>query len=104
MSVTGLGFVERDLTAAEVERVVREGLAALPVDGRRVLCLIPDGTRTMPMPLLFGLLERELGPRVAALDYLVALGTHPPMRMRIARLKGMSYQRMKAEGQLPAQG
>ena len=32
------------------------------------------------------------------------LGTHPPMRMRIARLKGMSYQRMKAEGQLPAQG
>jgi len=33
----------------------------------------------MPMPLMFGLLERELGPRVAALDYLVALGTHSPM-------------------------
>jgi nickel-dependent lactate racemase len=79
VSVIGLGFVERDLTPAEVEQVVREGLAALPVDDRRVLCLIPDGTRTMPMPLLFGLLERELGPRVNALDYLVALGTHPPM-------------------------
>jgi nickel-dependent lactate racemase len=79
VSVTGLGFAERDLTAVEVEQAVREGLAALPVDGVRVLCLIPDGTRTMPMPLLFGLLERELGPRVTALDYLVALGTHPPM-------------------------
>ena len=49
------------------------------VDGRRVLVLIPDGTRTMPMPAMFEILERELGPRVAALDYLVALGTHSPM-------------------------
>lgn len=29
-------------------------------------------------------------------------GTHPPMAMRIARLKGMAYQRLKAEGQFPA--
>ena len=55
------------------------GLARLPVDAKRVLLLIPDGTRTMPMPLMFAVLEQELGPRVAALDYLVALGTHPPM-------------------------
>jgi len=67
------------LSPADVESIAREGLAALPVDGKRVLVLIPDGTRTMPMPLMFGLLERELGPRVAALDYLVALGTHSPM-------------------------
>jgi nickel-dependent lactate racemase len=33
----------------------------------------------MPMPLMFETIERELGPRVAALDYLVALGTHTPM-------------------------
>lgn len=29
-------------------------------------------------------------------------GTHPPMATRVIRLKGMAYQRMKAEGQLPA--
>jgi lactate racemase len=28
---------------------------------------------------MFGVLEQELGPRVAALDFLVALGTHSPM-------------------------
>jgi heat shock protein HtpX len=28
--------------------------------------------------------------------------THPPMAMRIARLRGMAYQRLKAEGQLPS--
>jgi nickel-dependent lactate racemase len=31
------------------------------------------------MPAMFDLLERHLGPRVTALDFLVALGTHPPM-------------------------
>ena len=33
----------------------------------------------VPMALMFATLERVLGPRVAALDYLVALGTHMPM-------------------------
>jgi heat shock protein HtpX len=30
------------------------------------------------------------------------LATHPPMAMRITRLKGMAFQRLKATGQLPA--
>ena len=79
MTVVGRGLVEGHLPAEDVARIAREGLAPLPLDGRRVLVLIPDGTRTMPMPLMFDILERELLPRVAALDYLVALGTHPPM-------------------------
>jgi nickel-dependent lactate racemase len=79
MGVFGNGVAEGYLSREEIDTVAREGLAALPVDGRRVLVIIPDGTRTMPMPTMFSLLERELGPRVAALDYLVALGTHSPM-------------------------
>jgi nickel-dependent lactate racemase len=75
----GQGVVEGYLTREQIDRVAADGCAALPVDGRRVLVIIPDGTRTMPMPLVYELLERELGPRVAALDYLVALGTHSPM-------------------------
>jgi nickel-dependent lactate racemase len=42
--------------------------------------IIPDGTRTMPMPLMFDLLQQEIGARASACDYLVALGTHPHMR------------------------
>jgi len=79
MGVVGQGVAEGFLEPAVVARVVADGLASLPLDGRRVIVLIPDGTRTMPMPLLFDLLDRELGPRVAALDFLVALGTHSPM-------------------------
>jgi nickel-dependent lactate racemase len=78
-TVVGHGVAEGYLSTEEIVRLAREGLARLPLDGRRVLVLIPDGTRTMPMPLMFETLERELGERVAALDYLVALGTHTPM-------------------------
>jgi lactate racemase len=77
--VVGRGVLDGYLTREEVSAIAREGLAKLPVDGLRVLVLIPDGTRTMPMPFMFELLEQCLGPRVTALDYLVALGTHTPM-------------------------
>jgi nickel-dependent lactate racemase len=77
--VIGKGVAQGILTSQEFEATAREGLRAAHVDGRRVLALIPDGTRTMPMPMMFDILERELGPRVASLDYLVALGTHAPM-------------------------
>jgi nickel-dependent lactate racemase len=79
MPIVSKGVTSGYLTRDEVAGVVRDGLGRLPLDGRRVLVLIPDGTRTMPMPLMFDALERDLLPRVAALDYLVALGTHSPM-------------------------
>jgi nickel-dependent lactate racemase len=77
--VVGRGLIEGYLSNEELADIAHDGLAQLPVDGARVLVLIPDGTRTMPMPLMFETLERELGRRVSALDYLVALGTHTPM-------------------------
>lgn len=79
MSAVGKGVLTGFLPTEEVRKVAADGLARLPLDGKRVLVIIPDGTRTMPMPLLFDTLERELSPRVAALDFLVALGTHTPM-------------------------
>jgi len=87
--ITGRGLAAGFLPAEEVVRLTSEGLATLPVDGKRVLVLIPDGTRTMPTPLMYDTLERELEPRTAALDYLVALGTHAPMSdAQLTRLVG----------------
>jgi nickel-dependent lactate racemase len=79
MDVVGRGLVDGYLPPEDVARLAGDGLAKLSLDGLRVLVIIPDGTRTMPMPLMFEILEREVGPRVSALDYLVALGTHSPM-------------------------
>ncbi len=75
----GNGYTDRYLSDDETRAIVRAGLASLSLAGKRVLFLIPDGTRTMPMPQLFAVFAEELGGKVAALDYLVALGTHQPM-------------------------
>jgi len=56
-----------------------EALAQQDLDGKRVLIIIPDSTRTAPLPLFFKLFHELLQERVEALDYLVALGTHSPM-------------------------
>jgi lactate racemase len=87
--LTGTGATDRILTEDDVRETLARALDDLPLDGQRVLVLIPDGTRTMPMPLLFRLLYEQVGRRVAALDYLIALGTHPPMSAEaIDRLVG----------------
>ena len=75
----GSGQAERFLSAAEVEEIVQAGVEQMRPHGRRVLAIVPDGTRTMPLAQMVDLLERELRPRAQALDYLVALGTHQPM-------------------------
>jgi len=71
--------VSHFLTPEESASIIREGLAQCPFDGKSVLVLVPDLTRTMPLPAFFRILARELLPRVARLDFLVALGTHAPL-------------------------
>jgi nickel-dependent lactate racemase len=41
--------------------------------------IVPDGTRTAPVGLLFQTLFREIGEVARAFDVLIALGTHQPM-------------------------
>lgn len=67
------------LADAEVEATIRDGLAQLPFDGKRVLVLVPDLTRTMPLAWFFRLIVASLRPRAKRVDFLVALGTHSPL-------------------------
>src|SRR5512134_3752746 len=81
------------LTDTEVEQIVAGGLADLPLNGKRVLILIPDSTRTMPLPLFFRLLVKHLRPRASAITFLIALGTHPPMsESAILKLLGLTAE------------
>jgi lactate racemase len=89
--VIGQGFTDRMLTDDEIRSIVRESLDSLSLDEKRVLVIIPDGTRSMPMPLMFSLFDEFLGKRFKALDYLVALGTHQPMSdAQLSKLVGRS--------------
>jgi nickel-dependent lactate racemase len=87
--VIGHGSATETLGDAAVADILAQALGPLDLDGKRVLVIIPDGTRTAPIPLMARLLGEQLGPRVARLDYLIALGTHPPMGAEaISRLLG----------------
>jgi nickel-dependent lactate racemase len=77
--VIGQGSTTETLGADSVQDLLARALEPMGLDGKRVLVIIPDGTRTAPIPLLFRLLYEQVGRRVARLDYLIALGTHPPM-------------------------
>ena len=79
VDVIGKGGTDRFLDDAELRAIVAEAIEAAELRGHRVLMLVPDGTRTMPMDQMFGIFDELLRPHVPALDYLVALGTHPPM-------------------------
>ena len=86
--VVGTGSAGGCLNPEEV-RATSPGPGHIASDRRRLLVIIPDGTRTMPMPMMFSAIEEEAGSRVAALDYLVALGTHQPMQdSQLSRLIG----------------
>ena len=47
--------------------------------GKRVLVIVPDGTRTGPIGLIFKSLLARIGSVTDKLDVLIALGTHQPM-------------------------
>lgn len=79
------------------EREVREWIARhLPTDEfreQRVLLIVPDGTRTAPLALLFDAVYQQLRSAVTQFDVLFALGTHPPMSERqMCRLLGITEQ------------
>ena len=79
------------LTDAQVMSQVQTDLSSLRVDGQRVLVIIPDGTRSSPIPLMLRALYRAIGHRVSAFDVMIALGTHQPMsEAAIDRHIGMS--------------
>lgn len=79
----------RTLSDDEVRAALTGGLAGR-LGGAHVLVLIPDHTRTLPLPALFRALV-ELLHDARRLDFMVALGTHPPLaEAEICRLVGIS--------------
>jgi nickel-dependent lactate racemase len=77
--MVGVGRIEGYLSETEIADLVTEALGQADLTGKKVLVIIPDSTRTSPTALFFRLFHRELWGRVAALDYLVASGTHQPL-------------------------
>ncbi|NQT24873.1 DUF2088 domain-containing protein [candidate division KSB1 bacterium] len=77
--VIGKGNTESYLTEDEIRSICAEGMDSIQPDGKKILCIIPDHTRTAPIDVMFRTVYELLADRVQLLDFLIALGTHPPM-------------------------
>ena len=75
----GTGFTDRVLTDSEAQQVVAQAVAALKPKGKRVLVIVPDHTRSCPLPMVARAIHSEVTLRGGQVDFLIALGTHPPM-------------------------
>ncbi|MCB1254762.1 MAG: DUF2088 domain-containing protein, partial [Austwickia sp.] len=71
-----IGGPHQHVSARELDEFVARAVAGVDLDGLRVTLVIPDGTRSCPLPLLVGTLHWHLAPRVASLNAVIALGTH----------------------------
>lgn len=79
------------LNASEIRSVFTQGLSGRFVN-QKVLALIPDSTRSMPMKEVFPIIV-EILREASQLDFMVALGTHPAMPLdSIHRMVGISAE------------
>ena len=97
--VIGKGYADgQSLSEQEVRELCAKGLDRLEPDGKRLLVIIPDGTRTVPLGMMFRIFHELLDGKVAELHYLIALGTHQPMQPeKIAARVGLTPQRLVRE-------
>jgi nickel-dependent lactate racemase len=84
-AIAPAGLLSSDVIRETLDKGLRGKFA-----GKRVLLLVPDHTRSLPLPSLFRALV-EILHDVAKLDVMVALGTHPPLsRESLNRLVGIT--------------
>ncbi|HEX7861578.1 MAG TPA: lactate racemase domain-containing protein [Verrucomicrobiae bacterium] len=67
------------VSPAQVADIVSQACPVKDYKGKRVLVIVPDGTRTAPVGLLFKTLFAQIGEATTNFDILIALGTHQPM-------------------------
>jgi len=82
------------LSDAEVRDWLERSIPPADFRGKRVLVIVPDPTRTAPLPLLLDGVRSRLSKVARSLDVLIALGTHPPLDdAQIGRLLGIDVSR-----------
>ena len=98
--VAGGGSPEAGLSESDVAEIIDSGVPLKQYAGKKVLALTPDATRTCPLPTMVRAVNAIIGARSAALDFMVALGTHTPLSgEEILQLYGISdFQRSRDFG------
>ncbi len=91
--LVGKTALDKPLSQDEICQLSVDGLDPNGLRGKRVLVIMPDHTRTAPLPMLFRMFVELLAGQARQLNFLIALGTHPPMpEEKINELIGVTAQ------------
>ncbi len=60
-----------------IEKEIINAFQKYDLEGKKLIIIIPDNTRTAPIDLFFKLFYKHYYKNVRKIDYLIALGTHP---------------------------
>jgi len=74
-----MASADQSLTSGRIDSLLDGFVGQHEFKNKKVLLIIPDGTRTAPIGTLFKGLHARLKGVVEKMDILIALGTHPPM-------------------------
>ncbi|MEM6886462.1 MAG: lactate racemase domain-containing protein [Verrucomicrobiota bacterium] len=88
---------DQSLTGSQVETVVAGLAGDISFEGKKVLCIVPDSTRTAPLGQLFKTFHEQVAGKAGQIDVMIALGTHPPMSEE-AILKRMEWTPEERQG------
>jgi len=67
------------LNNQQIDSIIVSAFNDWEIYGKRILFVIPDNSRTAPIDQIFRIVYKHLRDRVATIDFLIALGTHPPL-------------------------
>ncbi len=79
MSVIGAGQSDTCLSDQQIAEIIESAAQQIDPDGKRILVIIPDLTRSCPLGTIVRCLRESIGSRADKLDFLIALGTHRPL-------------------------
>jgi lactate racemase len=96
-TAVSIGGPGETLDPGAVGKFIASCLDGEDFDGASVCVIVPDGTRSCPLPLLMSFIHEALHGRATAITVLVALGTHAAMsESELARHLGYSQGALTA--------
>ena len=92
------GSVSRGLPPDTVVELTYQGLTPIFKGRKSVLCIIPDLTRSSPIDRLFPAIVDAAYLNNCQIDFLIALGTHPPLsEQEISQLVGVNQDDLRTK-------
>jgi nickel-dependent lactate racemase len=76
-----IGTFDSDLSKMEISEFIAKALETIDFSGKKITLVIPDGTRSCPLPLILPIFYDAISPTAKSLSALIALGTHAPMSL-----------------------